>query len=430
MVRVTLSRPPGAPNAPAGRSTSANTVLSGGPCRSTIARASAGGEGDHRVGRLRPPDLHGEHLVGGVRPGCGPRAGPSTPGADPRHPPTQAARSSARARAAPLARSVRPRDILSRCASATRFLSSCSPSSPRRSPRRRGTRPRCSRWSGAGAARRQLVQADTSLRAYQARAHGFVFFLAQVGSGPDRAAPAGEGGRAAAGSVLARPGPQQADHPRLARRHLAPHRHQLPPRPPRRRHQQLRQPHPDRRRRRGPRRAPSALAGGARGATTSRCRTRSPCWRTPARCRCTRWRSGPSRSPAPLVIGTLYLDVGHRRGRPVPLQLHAVGVPRSAARGHQHRPGERALRGPLLAARAPGDRDPAPHHLARLPGARHHPRPLGDRRLHAESRPSADGLRGTGDRRAQATGLRGHGPGPSRWPTRSPASPSRSTART
>lgn len=36
---------------------------------------------------------------------------------------------------------------------------------------------------GRGTARRQLVQADTSLRAYQARAHGFVFFLAQVGSG-------------------------------------------------------------------------------------------------------------------------------------------------------------------------------------------------------------------------------------------------------
>jgi hypothetical protein len=34
-----------------------------------------------------------------------------------------------------------------------------------------------------GTARRQLVQADTSLRSYQARAHGFVFFLAQVGSG-------------------------------------------------------------------------------------------------------------------------------------------------------------------------------------------------------------------------------------------------------
>ncbi len=34
-----------------------------------------------------------------------------------------------------------------------------------------------------GSARRQAVQADTTLHAYQARAHGFVFFLAQVGSG-------------------------------------------------------------------------------------------------------------------------------------------------------------------------------------------------------------------------------------------------------
>jgi len=36
---------------------------------------------------------------------------------------------------------------------------------------------------GRGSARRQEVQADTGLRAYQARATGFVFFLAQVGSG-------------------------------------------------------------------------------------------------------------------------------------------------------------------------------------------------------------------------------------------------------
>jgi hypothetical protein len=34
-----------------------------------------------------------------------------------------------------------------------------------------------------GSARRQVIQADTSLRSYQARAHGFVFFLAQVGQG-------------------------------------------------------------------------------------------------------------------------------------------------------------------------------------------------------------------------------------------------------
>ena len=34
-----------------------------------------------------------------------------------------------------------------------------------------------------GTARRQLIQADTSLRGYTARAHGFVFFLAQVGQG-------------------------------------------------------------------------------------------------------------------------------------------------------------------------------------------------------------------------------------------------------
>lgn len=36
---------------------------------------------------------------------------------------------------------------------------------------------------GRGASRRQVVEADTSLRSYRAKAHGFVFFLAQVGSG-------------------------------------------------------------------------------------------------------------------------------------------------------------------------------------------------------------------------------------------------------
>ncbi len=36
---------------------------------------------------------------------------------------------------------------------------------------------------GRGAARRQQVEADTTLRSYRAEAHGFVFFLAQVGSG-------------------------------------------------------------------------------------------------------------------------------------------------------------------------------------------------------------------------------------------------------
>lgn len=36
---------------------------------------------------------------------------------------------------------------------------------------------------GRGAARRQVVEADTNLQSYRAEAHGFVFFLAQVGSG-------------------------------------------------------------------------------------------------------------------------------------------------------------------------------------------------------------------------------------------------------
>ena len=124
--------------------------------------------------------------------------------------------------------------------------------------------------------RRLAVQADSSLASYRTRAHGFVFFLAQVGEGltePPRLVKADELRR---GSVLAGPGPEQAGHPRLARRRLPAHRHQLPPRPPRHRHQQLRQRHPDRRGRRGPRRVSSALAGGARRPTTSRSATRWP----------------------------------------------------------------------------------------------------------------------------------------------------------
>ena len=79
--------------------------------------------------------------------------------------------------------------------------------------------------------------------------------------GADRAAPAGQGGRAGRGSVLAGPQPQQAGDARLARRRLPSDRHRVPPRPPRHRHQQLRRRDPDRRGRRGARRDPSALAG-------------------------------------------------------------------------------------------------------------------------------------------------------------------------
>ena len=79
--------------------------------------------------------------------------------------------------------------------------------------------------------------------------------------GAHRAAPAGEGGRAGRGSVLAGPQPQQAGGARLARRGVPSHRHRVPPRSPRHRHQQLRRPHPDRRGRRGARRDPPALPG-------------------------------------------------------------------------------------------------------------------------------------------------------------------------
>ena len=162
------------------------------------------------------------------------------------------------------------------------------------------------------------------------------------GRGADRAAPAGQGRRAARGSVLAGPGPEQAGHPRLARRRVPPHRHQLPPRSPRHRHQQLRRRHPDRRGRRGARRAPSALAGRARGVRLRAGRlARHPHRRAArpwsARCRCAR-----GRSRRPLVVGTLYLDAATAAAGALPLQLHARRLPRPPARGHQHRARERA----------------------------------------------------------------------------------------
>ena len=120
-----------------------------------------------------------------------------------------------------------------------------------------------------------------------------------------------------------------------------------------------------------------------------------------------------------------------RRAGAVPLQLHAARVSRPPARGHQHRAGERALRGPLLAALPPGGRDPPADHLARLSGARDHPRPLGDRRLRLERAAPAGDLRRARDRRA--AGARSLGRlalAPSRSIRRSRASRRRSTRRT
>ena len=118
--------------------------------------------------------------------------------------------------------------------------------------------------------------------------------------GADRAAPAGQGRRAGRGSVLAGPQPEQAGHPRLARRRLPSDRHRVPPRPSRHRHQQLRRRDPDRRGRRGARRRPSALAGRAWRCTTTRSATRSPSAPAAARSRCARSRSarGPSSGPS------------------------------------------------------------------------------------------------------------------------------------
>ena len=79
-----------------------------------------------------------------------------------------------------------------------------------------------------------------------------------------RAAEDRQGGRACAGSLLARAEPEQAAHRRAPRHAAAAHRHRLPPRSPRHRPEQLSRDHPPRRRRRGARRAAPASAAGPR----------------------------------------------------------------------------------------------------------------------------------------------------------------------
>ena len=179
-----------------------------------------------------------------------------------------------------------PRSLLARCTLTARRP-------------RPGTRPPALALVAPGRRAAAGAQADSALASYRTRAHGFVFFLAQVGEGLSRTAAAGQGGRAGRGSVLAGPRPEQAGHPRLARRHVPPHRHRLPPRSPRHRHQQFRRRDPDRRGRRGARRGPPALPRRASRSTTSRSATRSPSAPPRARSRCARSRCGPARFAPP-----------------------------------------------------------------------------------------------------------------------------------
>ena len=81
-----------------------------------------------------------------------------------------------------------------------------------------------------------------------------------------------------------------------------------------------------------------------------------------------------------------FLDA--RSGRPV--------------RHHREQPRQRAL----LAAAPAADRDPPRRHVARLPDPRHHPRPLGHRRLRGEHRTLAGDLRRPGDRARAEGGAR------------------------
>src|SRR5260370_1360703 len=71
-----------------------------------------------------------------------------------------------------------------------------------------------------------------------------------------------------------------------------------------------------------------------------------------------------------------------------------AGKPGRRARGCQHRARHRAVGQSLVAALPPGDRNPPPHDMARPASARHHPRPLADRRLPVQPRSRSLVVRG------------------------------------
>ena len=107
-------------------------------------------------------------------------------------------------------------------------------------------------------------------------------------------------------------------------------------------------------------------------------RRRAPSASTSTRSRCARRTTGSRASSARCT------SIRRGAGRAHEPELHARGVPRPSARGAVGRARESARRRAILAAEPTGDRDPPHGHLARLSGARHHPRPLGDRRLQVQ----------------------------------------------
>src|SRR5439155_487407 len=183
-------------------------------------------------------------------------------------------------------------------------------------------------------------------------------FPRTVRRGADRAAAPHQGRPAGAGSVLEGAGTQQATHRRLARPGRAPHRHQLPPRPPGHHPEQLRRRDAAGRGGRGAGRPASPRPGGPRLVRLRARRQhdhRLPAARGAGR--------GPRGAAQELRRAPHRGDAVPRRGngrpRPHGLQLHSARLPRSLARGREHRARQRAVGRPLLAAVPPGGRDPA-----------------------------------------------------------------------
>ena len=293
---------------------------------------------------------------------------------------------------------------------AAMLLLVCSPRP--RSSRSAGTRPTALALVRRATERRLAAQADSSLTSYRTRAHGFVFFLAQVGEGltepprlvkadelrvevywqaPDRSKQVILGWRD--GAFLPTDINYHRDHLGIVTNNFG---------------DVIRigegdevrdVPHPL---------SPAGLEAYDYALGDS------------LAIRTSRRRDGGARGAGPAALvraaaGRRHPVPRRRDGpaRPVPLQLHARRLPRPPARGHQHRAGELALRAALLAALPPGGRDPPADDLARFSGPRNHPRPLGDRGL----RPQRAGCPTACSRAPRSPDSRTPGPADTAWAT-------------
>ena len=232
-------------------------------------------------------------------------------------------------------------------------------------------------WSARRARRAQQL-ADTALRDYHATAHGYLTFLAQVGEGfpdPPKVVKADE----LALEVYWR-APNLSKQRIVGRRDTlaAAHRHRVPPRPPRHRPEQLS-------------RASSASARAMRCAT---CRTRCPrrgCATTTSRSRDSLRIRLPGRT-----FGCTSCAFGRRRSRSRGSSARSTSIAptaqvvrmaftftRPAYLDKELEDISIVLENALVQERfwlplPPGGRDPAHRDVARLSGARDHPRAMGD----------------------------------------------------